>query len=421
MRRGFGVEVYDRDDLAGGPLASIPLPGDPRDVWVGDLGYGARALVASGFDTGVFDVRYDEPTSTWTSRWVADLGDVRGLAFAAEPFRPGEERSEYCDEDGGKTNVPYGSSPALFGVTEAGILQPVPVDLTAEPFGESSVVIDPTRFSLDLSSCSPKLVAGAEAILGTDPPFTLQLLVDNPSGGPDDWLSDPFEWPAEGGTFDLERADVGASVVVIATAGGGASTTRSVVDVPVVAPIFDSGQIGVTRDASQLTVTLPGGSVTRRLECGLFAAELRRVSTDERSSIDDPCCSGGGDYTGSIAAPLGEEVQLRFCNGQPIPICTSWFPLGAGLPREVDLSVRPNGDSWELSIPVVVSEGVVTFDSPLPDGPDRGDEVVFSDGSSGYLRTCADSRNCEVTTAGAWRLPTRAVSWRPASTPLSHR
>ncbi len=138
VRDGWGIEMYDAADPGAGPLAAVPLPGDPGDIWVGDLAEGVKVLVAAGLDSGVLEVSYDDLTGEWSWEWVADLGHVRGFAYAEQAFVPGQEAPESCDDVSRhdvKSYVPDTGTPRLFAVTEDGIL-PVPLDLTTGAFQE---------------------------------------------------------------------------------------------------------------------------------------------------------------------------------------------------------------------------------------------------------------------------------------------
>jgi len=138
VRRGWGLDLHDRADIgaSGTVVDSVQLPGDPRDVWVGDCASGAKVLVAAGLDDGVLEVdTSDGGADGWPVSWVADLGDVRAFAWATEPFLGGTPVPETCADLQGAREyrpVPAGCTAKLYALSEAGVL-PVPVDVCSCP------------------------------------------------------------------------------------------------------------------------------------------------------------------------------------------------------------------------------------------------------------------------------------------------
>ncbi|NOZ95861.1 MAG: hypothetical protein GXP47_14145, partial [Acidobacteria bacterium] len=133
VRRGHGLDLYDRSDIAAGVLSSAPLPGYPRDIWVGECATGIRVLVAAGFDAGVLEV--DTSTGgangSWPVSWVGDLGDVRRLTLAAKAYFNSSPVAESCSDIRDfreNSPIPSPCDARLYALSEAGVL-PVPVDI----------------------------------------------------------------------------------------------------------------------------------------------------------------------------------------------------------------------------------------------------------------------------------------------------
>jgi hypothetical protein len=111
---------------------------------------------------------------------------------------------------------------------------------------------------------------------------------------------------------------------------GGDAASAVVATVPSIPPAVDIGEVWVSRTAAEASVSIPATAVTDRLAPDMFSIALRNVATGDLEGIDDLCWSGEPEYSGYIAAEVGEEVQLQLCNGEASPVCTDWISLGDG-------------------------------------------------------------------------------------------
>ena len=161
VRSGWGLELYDADNVASGPLAQVPLDGSPRDVFAAASSSGLHVLVAAGLDRGVIEVAWNDTLGQWQSRWAADLGDVRAFAFADDAFRPGEESPETCADvgtAGASSVISDTGTPRLYAVTDAGLVN-VDTNLREATFGGLMLRALPHQVVNAPPACPPEVLA----------------------------------------------------------------------------------------------------------------------------------------------------------------------------------------------------------------------------------------------------------------------
>ncbi len=152
------VELWDTADLSAA-YETVTPPGSAHDIFVGDCGGSVQILLAAGLDAGVIEMNHNG--AEWVPAWVADMGDVRGLALVNQPYKPGEEWPETCSAQ--KTVVTGGCDARIFALSEFGVLA-VPVGLCGcewvDPSAVAEFFVSPTPAGVN-ESIVPVMPKGA--------------------------------------------------------------------------------------------------------------------------------------------------------------------------------------------------------------------------------------------------------------------
>jgi hypothetical protein len=323
VRRGVGLEMVDRQSLEFGVLDQIPVSGDARDVFVGDLDGGMRILVAAGYDRGVVEVRWNDSDLSWSEHWLADLGHVRGFAYAADAYRDGQEWPETCQDFSHvdvKSTVPTDGTPRLYAITDAGILH-VDTDLRSGGFGAPALTVVPELISLDLSGCQPTL-RGLEGAATGNGTLSISAHVDNEasSWGLESWWSDP-EPLASGAAFAIPLYSVEAESVVHVTIWPELGSPRTLI-VDTINPDrpfeVDASGVEVSFEDGWVTVVTPSDALPWRLQdvrVTVWGDAADGASTHSGECPDDP------PYSISFPAVPFDSFWMEVCTGTTEDFC----------------------------------------------------------------------------------------------------
>jgi hypothetical protein len=323
VRRGVGLEMLDRLSLESGVLDQIPVTGDARDVFVGDLVDGLRILVAAGFDRGVVELTWSDGADAWAEHWLADLGHVRAFAYAADAYRDGEEWPETCQDFSHvdvKSSVPGVGTPRLYAITDAGILH-VDTDLRASGFGAPALTVDPELISLDLSGCRPTLRGLPGSVVGNGS-LSVSVHVDNEANpwGPEPWWSDPVSL-ASGAAFDipLNSVDAGSVVNLTVTPELGAPQTLLVEDIGWDREfVIDESLVNFDATPDHVYIEVPFDAFPWRFEHLLVDA----IGDTDDAYVEGSCSDVDDPYLLAIAAEPGEWIYLYACTGVNYDFCS---------------------------------------------------------------------------------------------------